>query len=231
MSRPVIPSSSATPDPAHLGKGDNGLELAIGAQVRRYRHQLGMTLTALAQQAGLSKGMWSKIENGQTSPSLATLSAVSSALGVPVTSLFRRFEEQRDVTLVKAGEGLTIERRGTRAGHQYQLLGHTVGKPFSVEPYLITISDETDMFPLFEHTGMELIHMLEGHIHYRHGDRTYPLWPGDTLFFDADTAHGPDRLVDVPARFLSIIVSLNLLLMFKLRSTFEHWSNESECTC
>ena len=185
----------------------NRLETAIGSQVRVFRNQLGMTVAEVSKQAGLSQGMWSKIENGVTSPSLATLSSVARALNVPVTSLFRRYEEQRDVTLVKAGQGLTIERRGTRAGHQYQLLGHTIGKPYSIEPYLITVTDKTDVFPLFEHAGMEMIYMLEGKMDYRHGNSTYRLEPGDSLFFDADAPHGPEELIDLPARFLSVIVS------------------------
>jgi quercetin dioxygenase-like cupin family protein len=54
---------------------------------------------------------------------------------------------------------------------------------------------------------MELIYMLEGKMDYRHGNNTYRLEPGDSLFFDADAPHGPEELIDLPARFLSIIVS------------------------
>jgi transcriptional regulator with XRE-family HTH domain len=68
--------------------------------------------------------MLSKIENGNISPSLTTLQSLSRALGVPVTAFFRRYEEPRNAVFVKAGEGVELERRGTRAGHQYNLLGH-----------------------------------------------------------------------------------------------------------
>ncbi len=184
----------------------NHLEAAIGRQVRVFRHQLDMTVVELAKLAGMSRGMVSKIENGQTSPSLATLSALATALNVPVTSLFRKYEEQRDATFVKAGEGLLIERRGTRAGHQYQLLGHTVHKPVSVEPYLITLSEKSEVFPLFQHSGVEFIYVLDGEMIYRHGGRTYRLGPGDSLFFDSDAAHGPEELLSLPIRMLSVIV-------------------------
>ena len=90
------------------------LEAAIGRQVRQFRQERNFTLVALAQLAGLSRGMLSKIENGMTSPSLATLSALAQALNVPVTSLFRKYEEQRDATFVKANQGLVIERRGSQ---------------------------------------------------------------------------------------------------------------------
>ncbi|MFQ5959730.1 MAG: helix-turn-helix domain-containing protein, partial [Alphaproteobacteria bacterium] len=50
----------------------NELEAAIGRQVRALRKKHDMTVTELAGLAGLSSGMLSKIENGLTSPSLAT---------------------------------------------------------------------------------------------------------------------------------------------------------------
>ena len=192
-------------DPAHQQAAENALEKAIGRQVRRYRKQLGLTITDLGVRTDLSVGMLSKIENGNTSPSLATLRALSTALNVPVTALFREFEEQRDATFVKAGQGLAIERRGTRAGHQYQLLGHSVHSDVSVEPYLITLESDAEVFPIFQHTGVEFIYMLQGSMVYRHLNATYTLIPGDSLFFDSDAPHGPETLVELPVRFLSII--------------------------
>lgn len=188
------------------GSAGGRLELAIGREVRTFRKKLDMTVAELARLAGLSAGMLSKIERGLSSPSLATLQALSTALQVPVTAFFRKHEEERDATFVRAGQGLSIERRGTRAGHQYQLLGHTVGKSIAIEPYLITLTEESDVFPVFQHSGMEFLYMLEGNIGYRHGNKTYNLSPGDSLFFDADVPHGPEDLKELPIKFLSIIV-------------------------
>ena len=193
-------------DPAHAGARENELEVAIGRQVRAFRTKHHMTVTEVANQAGLSPGMLSKIENGLTSPSLATLNVLSKALNVPVTALFRKYEEERDATFVRAGQGLSIERRGTRAGHQYQLLGHSVNNRLQVEPYLISLTEESDVFPLFQHGGVEFIHMLEGEVVYRHGSRTYRLRPGDSLYFDSDAPHGPEELVELPIRLLSVLV-------------------------
>ena len=74
-----------------------------------------------------------------------------------------------------------------------------------VEPYLITLTAESDTFPAFQHDGLELLYMLEGEVDYRHGDRIFRLKPGDSLFFDADAPHGPEVLVKLPARYLSVI--------------------------
>ena len=183
----------------------NLLEEAIGHEVKRFREKLGLTIAELAKAADLSAGMLSKIENGATSPSLSSLQALGQALQVPVTALFRGFEETRDASFVKAGQGLTIERRGTRAGHQYQLLGHSPHGPLVVEPYMITLTHESDVFPTFQHAGLEFLYMLEGNVVYRHGDKTYDMHMGDSLFFDADAPHGPEELRKLPIRYLSVI--------------------------
>jgi len=199
---------SLSQNPHHLREErEKVLEIAIGREVRAHRRQHSMTVADLAERTGLSIGMLSKIENGNTSPSLTTIQLLANALSIPITSLFRSFEESRLAVHTKADEGVELERAGTRAGHQYNLLGH-IGSNASgvtVEPYLITLSTKADVFPTFQHEGIETIYMLEGEVDYRHGDDVYPLKPGDTLFFDADAPHGPENLFKLPARYLSII--------------------------
>ncbi|MFA1625843.1 helix-turn-helix domain-containing protein [Rhizobium mongolense] len=186
---------------------ENNLEMAIGHEVRAYRKRLGITVTDLAAATGISLGMLSKIENGNISASLTTLQSLSRALGVPLTAFFRRYEEPHNAVFVKAGQGIELERRGTRAGHQYNLLGHIDNNSSGVivEPYLITLTADSDVFPTFQHEGMEFLYMLEGEVVYRHGDQLFPMQPGDSLFFDADAPHGPEVLVKLPSRYLSII--------------------------
>lgn len=183
------------------------LEVAIGHEVRAFRKKLGITVSDVAAATDISVGMLSKIENGNTSPSLTTLQTLARALGVPITSFFRRFEEEHSAVFVKAGEGVDVERRGTRAGHQYNLLGHIGSNTAGVvvEPYLITLTEDSDVFPTFQHGGLEFLYMLEGEVVYRHGNNLYRMTPGDSLFFDADAPHGPEELTRLPIRYLSII--------------------------
>lgn len=183
------------------------LEVAIGRAVRALRKAQSMTVADLSAATDISVGMLSKIENGNTSPSLSTLRTLAAAFSVPLTTFFEQYEEYRPAVHTPAGTGATADREGTRAGHHYRLLGH-IGSNSSgviVEPYLITLTSESDVFQTFQHSGIETIYMLEGEVDYRHGAATYTLKPGDTLFFDAGAPHGPERLVRLPARFLSII--------------------------
>ncbi len=192
-------------DPSHF-VADNALELSLGRQVRSFRLEQGMTVSDLAKQSDLSPGMLSKVENGLTSPSLSTMRSIADALNVPVTALFRLYEETREATFVAAGEGLNIERQGTRAGHQYQLLGHSSNQNPTVEPYLVTLSEKSDVFPLFQHDGVEFIHLISGQMIYRHANKTYAMKAGDSLYFDSEAPHGPEELLELPVRMLAVIV-------------------------
>ena len=61
------------------------------------------------------------------------------------------------------------------------------------------------VFPLFQHPGTELLYMLEGEMVYGHGEATYRMRPGDALQLDGEGPHGPQELVELPIRFLSIV--------------------------
>jgi transcriptional regulator with XRE-family HTH domain len=182
------------------------LEAAIGAEVRRLRKSLDLTVSEVAAASGVSVGMLSKIENGAISASLTTLDSLSKAFNVPITRLFAETEERRDCSFVKAGGGLRLDRRGTKAGHLYDLLGHSLPGEIGIEPYLITLSEDAAPYTDFRHAGTEFIYMLSGKVRYRHSDQVYLLEPGDALLFDAAARHGPEELVLAPMRYLSIIV-------------------------
>ena len=193
------------PELSTMKADERRLAEAIGAQIRQFRKQLDVTMAEVASLAGLSVGMLSKIERGVSSPSLSTLTGVAAALNVPVTAFFRKYEEQRDCAYVRAGEGLVIERAGTRAGHEYRLLGHSIRSHLTVEPYLVTLTDASEVFPLFQHAGVEFIYILAGEVLYRHGRKTYHLKPGDSLFFDSVAAHGPEQLIALPVKMIAVL--------------------------
>jgi transcriptional regulator with XRE-family HTH domain len=182
------------------------LERAIGAQVRTLRRRADLSIADLATAADMSPGMLSKIENGTISASLSSLGALSTALAVPITTLFAAHEDRRDCSFVQAGHGVVIERRGTKVGHVYNLLGHSLRGDVVLEPYLITLKEDAVPYTGFQHDGVEFIYMLGGEVTYRHADQEYHLKPGDALMFDSGALHGPERLVSLPATYLSIIV-------------------------
>jgi transcriptional regulator with XRE-family HTH domain len=183
---------------------EEALGAAIAQRVREFRLQLGWTVGQLATQSGMSKGMLSKIENAQASPSLATLARLSEALQVPVTAFFRGLNEEQDVLHVKAGRGLDIEHKWSGAGRRYQSLGIMRAPNNTLEPVRVTLTERSDTFPLYQHAGTELIYMLSGRMQYGYGSSRYLLESGDALQFVGGVPHGPAGLVELPIQFLSI---------------------------
>lgn len=186
------------------------LERYIGSVLKQARKEQALTIADVARIAGLSSGMVSKIENGQVSTSLNALSCMTTALGLTLSRLFRDYDSpEGKAQLVKSGQGMEVIRRGTKNGHTYHLLSYNRGHEKNFEPFLISMDDESEAFPTFQHDGIQFIHMLQGRIDYRHGKEIYPLEPGDSFTFDAGIPHGPERLIEVPIRFLAITIFQN----------------------
>jgi transcriptional regulator with XRE-family HTH domain len=151
--------------------------------------------------------MLSRLENGDVSPSLETLAALTAALGVPLSNLFNDVGKPRGgAQHVPKGQGLEVVRRGTKRGHTYHLLAADRGPRRAFEPFLVTLNDKSEVFPGFEHPGTEFIYLLEGSLTYRHGDETHLLRAGDALTFAGEVPHGPEKLIKTPIRMLSIII-------------------------
>lgn len=176
----------------------------IAGRVRSRSQELGLTQSELARRTGLSKPMISKIQAAQGSPSLHSLMRLADALEIPVTALFQGLDEERDALFTRAGEAPELGRPGTGSGHRYQLLGSMRGPAKRMEPMLVTLTNEAEVFPLYQHPGTELLYVLEGEMDYGYGGAVYGLQPGDALQFDGEVPHGPVRLAGAPVRFLSV---------------------------
>lgn len=205
------PAEDHGADRDHAGDDDPDSEWAIvcravGVRVRQLRQDLGLTMAKFADQAGMSLGMLSKIEHGQTAPSLATLVRLARAANVPVTSLFRELDEEHDLVITRKGEGNEIIHEGSGPNRIYIDLGSLRGPTRAIEPMLTTIASSDEAFPLYQHPGVEFIHVLSGSIEYQYGGRRYTLFEGDTMQLHGEVAHGPVGVPNPPVKFLSIKV-------------------------
>jgi transcriptional regulator with XRE-family HTH domain len=200
-----VPQAAKTAPIADQGTPSAAINL--GRTARHLRESQSLTLADVARRARISSAMLSRLETGRVSPSLETIVGLARALGVTPSVLMQRVgAEDGGAQLIRAGEGLETVRSGTRRGHTYQLLAAQRGPRKLFEPFLVTLNDRSELFPGFQHPGIEFIHMLAGIMHYRHGRHTYVLKAGDTLTFNGEVAHGPECLEKVPIRMLSIII-------------------------
>jgi transcriptional regulator with XRE-family HTH domain len=203
---PSHPGDREPKPPVDADEAEGALRSVVAQRLREYRAHLDWTLTQLGGRSGVSKAMLSKIENAQTTPTLATLARLGAALSVPVTAFFRGLDEEHDLLHVRAGEGLEIQHRGSSAGQRYQLLGRMRFPHDRLEPMLVTIESDAETFPLYQHGGSEFLFMISGVLEYGYAGRTVRLEPGDALQFLGEVPHGPVRAVELPVRMLSLKV-------------------------
>lgn len=72
---------------AVYSNGGSGLPGDIAGNLRQLRRRQGLSLEQLAQLSGVSRAMLGQIETGKSSPTVALLSKVASALGLPLAAL------------------------------------------------------------------------------------------------------------------------------------------------
>ena len=181
------------------------IDLAVGQALNRLRLERGLTVTALAGEAGVSPAMVSRIENAQVSPSLAMLSALAGALSVPVMALLAQHEQAADIHHVRAGEGLPSRRVTPDHSHDYLLLGKHGGPGGRFDAARIRIeADDAGTLPAYQHEGHAFIHVISGAATYRCGGQVFSLGPGDSLSFDAKLPHGFAEITGDHIEFLTV---------------------------
>lgn len=196
------PATSRASDTANVP-----LEKRIGEVIKRLRAQANLTLSDLSAGAGMSSAMLSRIENGMATASLDSLERLCHALGIGMADLFKKTDAKEGTAqLIKRAEQMEVVRVGTKYGYTYKLLSYDKGPRKLFEPFFIEMDKKSQSYPRFAHPGTEFIYVLQGRVEYRFGEHTYLLEPGDAFTFSGDIVHGPERLIDERAKFLSIIV-------------------------
>lgn len=149
--------------------------------------------------------MISRIENGQVSPSIATMSALSAALDVPLTSLFRDIVSERcDFTHVKKGSGVVSTRLKGEHSHHYINLASHRRRDLHFEAHLITFTAQDAEPPRYVGHGVLMIHVLKGKARYLYGKQDLLLEEGDSLSIDTELMHGVTDVLSPEFVFLSV---------------------------
>jgi len=156
----------------------------VGRQVKEARERQGLSLRALAAQSGVSLNAISRIERGETSPTVASLRRLAAALGQPIGAFFPDGPEpagvvvRRDRRLRSEGEGIVLEN----------LVVGLPDQPF--EPYMLTLEPGASNLPApVAHGGQEFLLCLQGSVLCLVGEETHSLATGDSLLFPATRPH------------------------------------------
>jgi transcriptional regulator with XRE-family HTH domain len=191
--------------PATSTAAEENIDTAIGLALRTMRETRGLTAKDLAKQAGVSAAMISRIENAQVSPSIATMTSLTAALGVPLASLFRDTQSERaDFTHVKARSGIVSTRLVGDHIHHYVNLASHKRRDLNFEAHRVTIKKQAAPAPDYVGHGVIFMHVLSGSAHFNYGKQVLLLNEGDSLSLDAELSHGIGVLLTDQFEFLTV---------------------------
>jgi transcriptional regulator with XRE-family HTH domain len=213
-----------TAESASPGRSDvGGVSEALGSQIRAERHATGMTVRALATRTGLSPSLISQVERGRATPSVASLWAIATELGISIADLFndpdhpnetaadpsgtpstgraaqsasplQPFETRRAITL--AG-GVCWERLTSATDEEVDFV-------YCVYPVGAASCDEEG---LVRHGGKEFGYVLSGTLGVSIGFDEYVVRTNDSISFDSAMPHRLWAIGDEPARAVWLVIN------------------------
>jgi transcriptional regulator with XRE-family HTH domain len=204
----VASGESSRAKPAHGPSPDE-----LGQRLRAVREERGMSLRAVAKLIDVSPSFVSQVELGKASPSVGTLYALVTALGLSlddvmteqptVTSpspIWPRIEEhvQRAVgrRTIKMS-GVTWERLTPHDDPWLDFLYVTY------QPGSASCPDDN----LMRHGGREYGHIVSGRMTVQVGFESHDLGPGDSIHFDSLTPHRLSNPFDEPCVAVWVVVA------------------------
>jgi DNA-binding XRE family transcriptional regulator/quercetin dioxygenase-like cupin family protein len=191
--------------------------LQIGGRIRVERVRRGISLRSLARSVGLSPSLISQIETGKCQPSVSTLYAITTALGVSVQDVFgdagtdgQAAEGGAAATRPAGAAGIPAVTPGAAGGGPggpvvcpgqreileldsgvtWQRLGHVPGS--RVDFLMVTYAPggcSSQEGRLMEHPGTEYGYLMQGELVVTLGFRSHRLTPGDAVSFASATPH------------------------------------------
>lgn len=173
-------------------------EQELGARIRAWRAERGVSLRGLAGDLGISPSALSQIERGKMRPSVTRLFQIVSLLDVPLAAAFGADTPQPDdVVVARAGEVPTLS-----LGHgvRYRRLSPVPISGFEV--YETTYPPGSGSSPdgeYLRHGGHEMGSVQSGTLHLDIGFERFELGPGDSIRFPSTTPHRIRNLGTVPA--------------------------------
>ena len=184
------------------------MNVNVGSLIRRERLKLGLSLRELARRVGVSASMLSQVETDRTRPSVSTIYAIASELGLSIDALL----SEEETAVVSAAAAGTRVRRGpvqpaaelgcqlVRPEHRRKLeldSGVTWELLSDLLPHLVDFMFVTyepggrssSSGKMMRHTGTEFAFLLRGRLKIQVGFDEYVLEPGDAMAFDSSEPH------------------------------------------
>lgn len=187
--RPATTKNGSAPRGAHrqrVAHETDALVAAIGARLRGLRQSRKMTLLELAERTGLSSSMLSLLERGKAAPSIGTLVAIGSALGVSTAEILAGPKPPLPDAAVSRRADQPVH--ATPDGVQRRVLRSDAGH--GVEISMVEFEPGTASAPRpTAHTGFEFGIAMEGTLEVWIGGQVFTLKAGDLVSYPSTEPH------------------------------------------
>lgn len=198
--------------PEHQDGARPGVHGDVGARMRRFRKERGLTLRGLAAASGLSIGFLSQVERGISAIGLTALNGVAAALGRSVADFFGDEPGQETpavppvpqpghFTLTRAEAGATEYISGQQT---YRMLSAR-GPGLVLEPLLVRIAPGGRREDAYGHAGEEFAFVLDGELIYEVDGVEHRLRPGDSVHLRSTVPHSMYNDTDRVTTVVSVV--------------------------
>lgn len=181
----------------------------VGHRLRTEREHLGIGLRELARRVGVSPSLVSQIELDRVNPSVSTLYAIVTELGMTMSDVFG---EQADERVVRTGSHLAESPETRRvinlaSGVRWERLTHESDPEVEFLYVVYPVGGEScPEDALMTHGGKEYGYVSSGTMGVQVGFEEYELGPGGSIAFDSSSPHRLWTVGDVPVHAIWVVI-------------------------
>lgn len=157
---------------------------SLGLRLRHARLVAGLTLLQLAHKAECSESLISKIEHGQTMPSLTMLHRLAAALDTNIAALTSE-DAPGEGPVLRRGERPVIKAGGVALE---RLVLPKRGGLLQANIHIVSPGEGSE--GLIEHAGEEIGYVLEGMLELTLAGQRHLVRTGDAFTFPSHVPHG-----------------------------------------
>jgi transcriptional regulator with XRE-family HTH domain len=176
-----------------------GTAIPLGGRLREERDRRGLTLRELARRLEVSASLVSQIETGKVQPSVKTLYAMVSELGVTLDAVFppaKKHENAAETKFEPSEQGERVQRAHDRqsieleSGVRWERLTTWNDRDVEFLYAIYAVGGASSPDGAFvRHNGREFGIVLSGRLGVEVGFEEYVLGPGDSISFASSTPH------------------------------------------
>lgn len=177
--------------------------IQVGTRLKHARLTIGARLKDVAETAGCSESLLSKLENNKIRPSLNMLSRICDALNLTIGQLFETPDAEETV-VVREEARVVVDLASTqgRGVRMERLIPYTRGHLLQSSIHVLAPGGGSD--GMVTHDGEEVGYVLAGTVELLLADQTYRLKAGDSFIYRSETPHGYRNVGEDEARILFV---------------------------